>query len=83
MHNFTDKLFNKLAEQSGALANIADQLLNRILPQETAEATSCTVWYWSAYCCFRRWRWWRMIYRYCYRGNRQIYQRRCVTWRYC
>ena len=42
MNNLTDKLFTKLAEQSGTIAGIVDLLLRRIVPQRTAAVETMT-----------------------------------------
>ncbi|NOK57996.1 MAG: hypothetical protein GFH27_549287n300 [Chloroflexi bacterium AL-W] len=53
MTRITDRLFAKIADvstQTGAFAKVADNLLSRIAPKETASGSSCGPWQYYG-CC--------------------------------
>ncbi|MEM8532668.1 MAG: hypothetical protein AAGF95_17620 [Chloroflexota bacterium] len=53
MTKLTDRLFAKIADVSthaGALSKVADTLLGRVAPSETASAYSCAPWQYYG-CC--------------------------------
>jgi hypothetical protein len=52
MSKFTNLLFNSIAQQSNRVANAADRLLARIVPEESAEATFCYAWQQFG-CCYK------------------------------
>lgn len=84
MSNIINKLFDKIAEQSGMIAEAADSVIAQIVPGETAEAARCTPYYYSSlYCCWSRWYYWRMVFRDCYKRGRWVRTYYCKRWRYC
>ncbi len=65
MSKFTNLLFNAIAQQSNRVANAADQLLARIVPEENAAATFCYAWQVFG-CCWRAGKLYRRYRRRCW-----------------
>lgn len=75
MTKLTDRLFAKIANVSthaGPLSRVADNLLGRVAPSETASAYSCGPWQYYG-CCSNSTRYRRS----CFSGRDAITQIKC------
>lgn len=68
-----------LSNHTGVAAKLADRLLIRVAPQQTATAVPCGPWAWVSCCGGAR----PKYRRYCFRGSNAHPEYRCGTSYFC